>query len=254
MRRILFALLAFCCGFVSGLVPAAWSETQSGLSVEPEVMNIGTFFAGGRVTISGQVPEGQDVVVQITGPAAEGRFDVKGRVGPFWLTRGKAELDGAPNMYVLLLPSGQDWLQQVAALGFGLEMLKKKISVSSSELPADELYDMFFKLKKSEGLYVEKDNAVAYGSAEKGFRKFTATYDFPRATAAGKYTIEAVFVSQGAKGLRQSYDFIIDEVGFNRLIDELASQRRLTYGILAVVIALLTGAAMGYLFKGGGSH
>jgi hypothetical protein len=51
-----------------------------------------------------------------------------------------------------------------------------------------------------------------------------------------------------------SRSFTVDEVGFSRLVYDLATNQRLVYGILAVVIALFAGAVMGLLFKGGGSH
>jgi hypothetical protein len=41
-------------------------------------------------------------------------------------------------------------------------------------------------------------------------------------------------------------------VGFPAAFFSLAYEHGATYGILAVVIAIVTGFAMGYLFKGGG--
>jgi hypothetical protein len=206
------------------------------------------------VTVSGEVPQGRDVLVEITGPASNGEFDVKGRVGPFWMTRGKAELDGAPSMYVLLLPADQRWQQEVESLGLGLENLKKEISIQSEGRSSEELFNMFLELKKSEDLYVEEVGAVTYAPAEDGQRRFTAVYRFPRSTAAGKYIIKAAVVSDGARITELSRTFPVDEVGFTRLVDDLATNRRLAYGVLAVVIALFTGAVMGVVFKGGGGH
>ena len=113
---------------------------------------------------------------------------------------------------------------------------------------------MFLELKKSEGLYVVEDNAVAYAAAENGLRRFTAICHFPRSTAAGSYTIKATTIKNGAKGVELSRSFLVDEVGFARLVYDLATNQRLVYGILAVVIALFAGAVMGFLFKGGGRH
>jgi hypothetical protein len=43
-------------------------------------------------------------------------------------------------------------------------------------------------------------------------------------------------------------------VGFPEFLMSMAYQHALMYGILAVVVAILTGFLMGYLFKGGGGH
>jgi hypothetical protein len=217
-------------------------------------MDIGTFYSAGQVTISGEVPSGQDVIVEIKGPASSGKFDLKGRVGPFWMTSGKAELDGAPAMYVLLLPGGPDWRSKAASLGLGLDAVKREISMQSDQLSPDDLFDMFVDLKKSEGLYAEEDNAITYTPAENGHREFKAVYRFPRSTTKGNYLIKATAVANGARSRELSRSFRVEEVGFTRLVDDLATNRRLTYGILAVLIALSAGAIMGVLFKSGGGH
>jgi len=247
-------LLVFCSGFIALPPGTAWTADLTALKVQPDVLDIGTFYSAGQVTISGEVPSGQDVIVEIKGPAANGKFDLKGRVGPFWMTRGNAELDGAPAMYVLLLPGGTDWRSKAASLGLGLDEVKREITIKSDQLPPDELFDMFVKLKKSEGLYAEEDNAIIYTPAENGLREFKAVYSFPRSTAKGDYQIKATAVADGALGREQSRGFQVEEVGFTRLVDDLATNRRLTYGILAVLIALVAGGVMGILFKSRGSH
>jgi hypothetical protein len=254
MRHILFMLLLVCAGLVSWFAEAASAAESDKLMIQPEVLDIGTFYSGGQVTISGEVPNGQDVIVEVAGPAANGQFDLKGRVGPFWMTSGKAEMDGAPAMYVLLLPGGQDWQRKASSLGLGLEKLRRKIAIQSATVPPDDFFNMFLELKKSEGLYAVKDNAVTYAAAKNGLRRFTAVCRFPRSTAAGNYTIKATAVANGAKGIEQSRSLHVDEVGFARLVYDLAKNQRLAYGTLAVVIALFAGAVMGLLFKGGGRH
>lgn len=252
MRRN-FILLCFICPILVLWAFYPVLANQPGqLKIQPEVLTIGTFYSGGRITISGEVPDGRDVIVRITGPATNGEFDIKGRVGPFWMTRGKAELDGAPILYALLLPGGDAWQAKASALGLGLGQIKDKIELNSNSLPADELFDQFLELKKSEGLYGIEHNAVTYAAGENGRRRFTAVYRFPRSTATGKYTIAAAAVDGRRIDTEQSTTLQVDEIGFTRMVDDLATQRRLLYGILAVIIALFTGAVMGVLFKGGG--
>ncbi len=49
-------------------------------------------------------------------------------------------------------------------------------------------------------------------------------------------------------------DLKVEMVGFPALLAKLAYQHGAAYGVLAVVIAIVTGFAMGFLFKGGGGH
>lgn len=255
MRRFSrFLLLLVCVGLALGIASITWAVPSDGLAIQPEILDIGTFYSGGIVKISGVAPSGQDVVIEIIGPAADNQFDIKGKVGPFWMTQDKVEMDGAPAMYVLLLPGGSEWIHKAAAHGIGLENLKSNVEIRSSALPSDKLYDMFLNLKKDLGLYVEQENAVSYEAADDGSRRFSAVYRFPRSTSAGSYSIRATTIADGVRERVQMRPFEVDEVGFIHLVNNLATNRRLAYGILAVVIALFTGAVMGLLFKGGGGH
>jgi hypothetical protein len=72
MRRNPIMLLFICPILVFGPLHAVPADPLKDLKVQPEVLRIDTFYSGGRVTISGQVPEGQDVIVQIAGPVTNG--------------------------------------------------------------------------------------------------------------------------------------------------------------------------------------
>ena len=58
-------------------------------------------------------------MIEILGPEANDLYDLKGRVGPFWMTREKVQLENAPQLYMLLLPQGQDWERKAALAGLG---------------------------------------------------------------------------------------------------------------------------------------
>jgi hypothetical protein len=136
----------------------------------------------------------------------------------------------------------------------GLAKLKEKISIQSTTMEPDDVFGMFLDLKKDEGLYIEKANTVIYASSENRRRIFTATYRFPPSTAAGNYIIKAIAVENGVKRRELSSPFPIEEIGFVHMVNDMATHQSLMYGILAVLIALVTGAVMGLLFKGGGGH
>ena len=54
--------------------------------------------------------------------------------------------------------------------------------------------------------------------------------------------------------MEQSTTLAVHQIGFTRMVDDLATHQRLIYGVFAVLIALFTGGVMGLLFKGGGGH
>jgi len=254
MRRFVLVIVICWTGLAVASAGFARAGAPAALTVDPAVLKVGTFFSGGQVTISGELPTADDVVVEIIGPQTASLFDVKGRIGPFWMTREKVDLENAPALYLLLLPSGSDWSQKLPALNLGIDNLKQQIGISGSKRPLDDTFRMFVKLKRSEKLYGEAPGAVLYSTDNNGRRRFTATCHLPSSIATGKYTIQATTIAKGQRGEKLSADLTVQQVGFVEMVDKLSSNRRLAYGVASVLIALFSGAVMGLIFKGGGSH
>jgi hypothetical protein len=254
MRRFVLMIVLCCAGL--GIAPArfARADAPAALTVSPDVLNVGLFFSGGQVTITGEIAASDDVVVEIIGPQVNSLFDVKGRIGPFWMTREKVDLENAPALYILLMPSGREWEQKTAELDLGIDNLRQRIDISRSETAPDDIFRMFLKLKRFEKLYGEAQGAVSYSPGDTGRRRFTATCRLPSSTAAGKYSFKATTIANGKRGAELSRNVTVKEVGFVEMVDRLASNRRVTYGVAAVLIALFAGALMGLIFKGGGGH
>ena len=254
MHRFVSRTLVYCAGLIMGLAATARCDAPVDLVVSPNVMVIDTFFSGGQVTISGEIPAAYEVAIEVTGPEMDSQFDLKGRVGPFWMTREKVQLTNAPGLYMLLLPQGPGWERKAAALDLGIEHLKAQVSISRTEIPADDIFPMFVKLKSTEGLYSEALGAISYTPGTQGNKRFTASYRFPSSVKAGNYRIKAIGIENGARRFEESGQVTVQQVGFIKMVNDLASGRRLIYGIGAVVLALLAGSLMGVLFKSSGSH
>jgi hypothetical protein len=254
MARFMFITLLCCTILIAGPVAAARAALPATLSLSQEFMDVDTFFSGGRVTIDGVIGSDDDVALEIIGPVVDGIYDVKGRIGGLWMTRYKIHLGSTPSLYTLLLPPGAQWVNKSAALGLGVDNLKQTLSFGGDKLPADDIFNMFVQLKRSEKLYGQIADAVSYAPAAGGQKHFTATFMFPSSTTAGTYTIRATPIHDGHLGSAVSRTLTVREVGFIKLVNELASNRRLIYGVSAVLIALVSGGIMGFIFKGGGSH
>jgi len=248
---ILFLLLATGLMKVSGL---AAQETK-GLVLSPEVISVGSFFSGSELAISGDIKADDDVIIEITGKDGTNNFELKGRVGPFWMTTGKVELKNIPSFSLVLLPKGKDWLHKADVLGLGLDQVKRRMVTSGSVPVPDNIFDMFKKLKKSEELYDEIVGAVNYSKTKDGMKHFMAKCNVPSSIALGNYLIKATVVTGGAAGQELQSQLKVQEVGFVKFVNRLASDQRITYGVSAVIIALAAGLLMGVLFRqSGGSH
>jgi hypothetical protein len=250
--RVKISIILICCAVIMFLLAEiAISFEKSDLNIKPRVLEVSTFFTGSSVTITGKIPSSCDAIVEIIGPLAHDFYDVKGRLGPFWMTREKVRLDGAPCLYILLLPTSLDWSRntRVRDLGIGLEYLKSVISINNGDKLSDDMFKMFLGLKSSEGLYGEEVGAISYQGIEKGRKGFIAAYTFPSSVVGGRYRVKVTSLKNGVLEDVMTGEFEVKEVGFIKYVHDLATNRSLIYGISSVLIALFAGALMGMLFK-----
>ncbi|MDR3630430.1 MAG: TIGR02186 family protein [Desulfocapsaceae bacterium] len=253
-RKIFMILMVLTAGLAMVSHSASAAEIE-GLSVRPEVINVDSFFSGSELTVAGDIKATDDVIVEIYGRDATHEFEEKGRVGVFWMTTGKVKLENIPSLYVLMVPDGKEWLDKVAAFGLGMERVKSHLVISESHLDHDAVFSMFVKLKESEELYQENVGSVAYTPLKDGQKHFVGVCRLPSSISLGNYTVKVTVVSNGIPGQDVEGRLTVREVGFVKLVNELASNQRITYGVSAVVIALVAGLLMGVLFRqGGGSH
>jgi hypothetical protein len=242
-----FSLILFHAAFV---LPAQLSD----MKVVPAYVEIGTFYSGQDIKVCGSVLQDQDVIVEVKGPDERSIFKIKGRVGPFWMNREKVELEHAPFLYIMVLPKGKKWKDNLSSFGVGIGELKQRLIIRGNTLSYDTVFDRFVQLKKSEHLYEKQDGGVVYSNEKNGRKYFETKFRFPPSAIPGEYHIVATLVSDGKVEERTSKSFRAEEVGFIKRVHELAFHRALVYGILCVVVALSVGALMGLFFRRARAH
>ena len=247
------SLLALACAPLLAAASAPASGTT--LSLLPASLVIDTFYAGQTIQLNGEINEGQEVVLEVRGPRENAAFDLKGRVGPFWMNRGLVKVDNAPSLYMLLLPKDAPNESQLEGLELGMGHLKAGATVAAPGRDPNQIFAQFLDFKQAAGLYQQQSGAIAYAPAGPGRRTFSASLGFPSALAAGEYEVIATVLQDGAALNRLSKTYLVEDGPFLDLVKGLAFNHALPFGVLCVVIALFTGAVMGLVFKGGkGGH
>ena len=250
---IVFLILIIASLGMTSQVRAA--QDAAGVTVQPEVINVDSFFSGSELTVSGDIKAADDVIIEIYGRDATHDFEEKGRVAGFWMTTGKVKLENIPSLYVMMAPEGKDWTEKAESYGLGMARVKSHLVISETHLEPDTVFSMFVKLKKSEELYQENPGSVTYAPVKDGMKHFVGVCKLPSSVSLGDFTVKATVISNGIPGQEMQSKFTVREVGFVKLVNELASNQRITYGVSAVIIALAAGLLMGVLFRqGGGSH
>jgi len=231
------------------------SPASSTLRVAPNGLSITESFHGAAVTFSADIPTGTGAVMEIKGPTHDDHLLRKGRRGGLWMSVGEVTVLGAPSVYLVLstpeLTSGSD-----GALYVGYGVLRKQVRFTGA-IPKDgvgALFAQFVKLKESESLYGVFPKSLKSVSAAGDMQTVEGRLAFPSNIAPGTYRVELSVFRNGAVLEKKSADLRIDMAGLPGLLGSLAYRHATLYGLIAVLIALVTGFVMGVLFKGKGAH
>ena len=252
-RPTLTLLLCLCLLWA---MPALVGAASPEIRVSPDVVEIGAFFNGHGVKVIGHVPPGAQAVIEITGPTADEPLMRKGRRGGLWMNVGEVVVQGAPSLYLAASSSPPLLKAPAENAAWGYPALKKQISFAG-QMGQEErnlFLDQFFQLKESEGVYGIFPGDPKVSGASGDAQKVTGTFPLPTTVKPGAYRVCLTAVQDGQVIAKNCGDLKVVMVGFPAMLASLAYEHGATYGILAVVIAIVTGFAIGYLFKGGGGH
>jgi hypothetical protein len=241
-------------GLLLAGLPARAAEP--GLKISPANVQIGAFFNGQTVTVSGTIPAGTQAVLEVMGTKADEPLMRQGRRGGLWMNVGEITVKDAPSLYLVMSTAQELLTAAPAEASWGYRALEKRIAFSGNIEPAEreKFMDQFLRLKESEHIYASRPGALKLGAASGGETGLTGTFSLPTNTRPGTYQVCLSVMADGQVVNRTCTDLTVALVGFPAWLASLAYQHGATYGVLAVVIAIVTGFAMGFVFKGGGGH
>lgn len=233
----------------------AYAAPTMTMTASPTDILMGARFDGLTLHASGMVPAGSDVILRFTGDPEELHLRKKGKVfGLLWMNTGLVVLNNVPKIYLVESSRAFDQLGPVAT-PYQLSSLKSTIKVAeNTNSGAVDVIHQLLLLKKNNGLYTEIPADIQLGPDTGATRSFTAEIAIPSAIAPGHYNIEAVAVKDGVVVARQTADVEARMIGFPAWLSTMAFNNGLLYGILATVIAIVSGLAIGLVFQSKGAH
>jgi uncharacterized protein (TIGR02186 family) len=250
-RSVLVLSLGLVLG-LSGLAPAVSPD----LRLSPERVEVGTFFEGAEVQVTGEMPAGAVAVVEVRGSAATEKLLRKGRRGGLWMSVGEIQVHHAPSLYFLMSSSPEIPSLTGGETPWGLEALAQRVKftgrLEAGEMP--RFFQEFLELKKSEGLYQVMPGALRVSPPREGRCAIHGAFLLPAKVPPGSYAVRLTVLQEGRELTQKNSDLAVRVVGFPAMLATLAYQHGALYGTVAVVIAIVTGFLMGFLFKGKAEH
>jgi hypothetical protein len=185
----------------------------------------------------------------------------RGKVfGIMWMNLDSLVFKGVPNVCIVSSAVAFESLPDRAGRHestietLRLAGIKDAARIESHGTDGSTAFEEFLKLKGNEGLYREVVGNISYGAASDGLKSFRAEIPVPSRLAAGDYTLELAAVSDGKVIARAQQPVTVSLVGFPALLARLAFGHAALYGVLASVIAILAGLAIGIVFQSKGAH
>ncbi|MCK8780231.1 TIGR02186 family protein [Rhizobium sp. NTR19] len=263
MRRLLSSLVVL----VSLISPAAAQVPFGEASTVKEGLEIGAStseiaiasdFQGADLTIFGALTNadelflaiGQyDVVVTLEGPKDYATVRRKERVLGIWMNTQSMTFEQVPESYSLASTRQIESIDEAPSLnniGVGIDHLPlNPVGYIPNSGLIGEFRDAYRRLKLSNGLYQRDTNGVRFVSSS----LFRASLRLPANIPDGMHMVRAYLFKSGALIAQKEMPLRVVKTGLEQAITDAAHQRPFAYGLICVLIAVITGWGASLIFR-----
>lgn len=253
---ILTLTLAFWSPPALAQVQAANPEgIEIGLSTD--VVSITADFTGADLTIFGALDNADplvarqgryDVIVVLEGPARPVVVRRKDRILGMWINAQSETFVNVPVSYSVAttrMPQDITEPKTYRQLSLGADNIYLEPAEMDDPVTLDEFTDALRARKIATGLYSERVGGVEFLSQN----LFRATLALARNVPVGTHKARAFLFKNGAFVKETSAQLAIVKSGFEQSIFRFADDHAFFYGVLAVLLAMLTGWAGSIVFR-----
>jgi uncharacterized protein (TIGR02186 family) len=244
MRR-LFALV---CLIVAALTVSSARAQPLVFDLSSHLIAITTGFSGTELLLFGATEGEGDVIVTLRGPETTTVVRKKSRVAGIWINTERMAFTGVPAFYRVASSRPVDQVAPPALRArhqIGFENLRL---APPSDRPAHEVQVFragLLRNQEARGLYASEIGRVTF----LGPRLFRTRVVLPANVPPGAYTAEVLLVRNGQVIAAQTTPMFVSKVGLGADVYEFAHRHAALYGILAILLAVLSGWGAGVAFR-----
>jgi uncharacterized protein (TIGR02186 family) len=252
------ALLLCSASFVAAApaFPRA-GEDPAALVVSPERVPVTSRYHGSTLNVDIVVPSGGEIALEVEGERKRMVFNRKGRVVVFWMNVGEVIIDNAPQAYMLYTSTALSKLAPrgtLRELGLGLDALGPQIETRGEGIDRETMLLEFYEYEKRRGLL-----DLSYGSlrpdrgdpesGDDDRELYSARIHLPSRIPVGAYQVRLHVFRDGGLIERASKTVTIEKTGLPLFVSRLARKHPGEYGLLAIVVAVMAGLSVGFVFR-----
>jgi len=208
-------------------------------------------FEGAELLLFGATDHEGDIIVVVRGPDKDTSIRLQERVAGIWVSTDEVIFEKAPGFYALasskpideLLPVDV-WLDQKLGTG-NLGLIAKTAPDGATEATLQNFKDGLVRNMVAKNLYTgETGNIDLVGK-----QLLRTDLWFPANVKGGEYVIDTYLVTDGRIATHNSTQLTVHKVGLEAEIYSFAHEHALLYGLLAILIAVVSGWTANAVFK-----
>lgn len=258
MRQFLVTLLSVLVSVLILAIPAKAESLQMGISVDQ--VPVSSSFDGAEIVIFGSIETTEqaalfrgeyDVVIRVEGAPEDVVIRKKDRIGGIWINNEAETFEAVPSFYSILSARPLNLISnsiELAPNSLGINNLGKNVPVKGQKtliMDPGEFSDALLRLRIEQDLFSEVPGTLKQLSPS----LFRARLSIPANVPIGEHKVTAFLFRNGEILNTNESSFVIEKVGFERWIYDLAHEQGLLYGIMAVLMAIFTGWAANAMFR-----
>ena len=250
MNRPIFTKFSIALIMLFLLAPHAYGTSLIIDSSTSEV-KVSSSFIGTDVMVFGTANDKDDIIVVITGPTETAIVRKKRRVSGIWINKEKLEFRGIPGFYAI---ASTRPLSEITETN---ELKKQKIGIhnviTTASLSSEDkniktfksFKDALVRGQKTKGLYLDMPLAIDVVSK----RLFKTTFHFPNNMTTGIYTVKVFAFQKKRLVSTVSKTISVEKIGIGADVFKFAKEQSALYGLLAILIAVLSGWIASVIFR-----
>jgi uncharacterized protein (TIGR02186 family) len=192
-----------------------------------------------------------DLAVTVSGPSETVVTRRKERVLGIWTNTDSRTFVNVPGYLAVLTSQRIEAITNAETLrrlqiGLANAVLPQQIGADIGDVASDDPFRVnFIRLKREQGLYVERTNGVTLLTPT----VFRAGIPLPAGTPVGNYDVDIKIFSGGVLVARANSAFELVKVGFEQFVASAAREHGLLYGIATAMMAIFTGWLASIVFR-----
>ncbi len=235
---------------ILALAVLAWIATAAGgriavaatlvADLSSHLIAITTGFTGTEVLLFGAKEGPGEVVVVVRGPTSNISVRKKSRVAGIWMNTDRVTFSIVPSYYAVASSKPLEEIAPPSVLTrhqIGFNQLKM---LAPANVDPERLRDFraaLIRRQQGAGLFMHEAGEVLF----LGDRLFRASLYFPANVPVGVYLVEVLLLQDGNVTGAQTTPLNISKIGFGAELFDFAHQRAAFYGLIAILISLVSG-------------